>query len=247
MIVRSAAKSLLLYSPSKSRAREKIHNLLDGFSGIVQTDAYTGYEQMGMQGTPLANVIHPKCWAHARRYFTDLIEFEGTEDARTIIRMISELYEVEEPVRGKAPLVRSVYRQEKSKPILARIKAFLTESSNRHLPKSRMGKAIKYVQNHWSDLVRFVDDGHIDLDTNPVERMFKPTILLRKNALFIGSDEGGQAWGILSSIIETCKLNGVNPEPYLKWVLDQITNKLPRSEYEKLLPWNAPAEFLVGR
>ncbi|MCX7565561.1 transposase domain-containing protein [Sulfitobacter sp. F26169L] len=77
--------------------------------------------------------------------------------------------------------------------------------------------------------------------------MFKPTNLLRKNALFTGNFEGGQAWGILWSIIETCKLNGVNPEPYLKWVLNQIMNKLPRSEYEKLLPWNAPAEFLVGR
>lgn len=110
-----------------------------------------------------------------------------------------------------------------------------------------MAKAINYAQKHWPDLVLFVDDGRIDLDTNPVERMFKPSILLRKNALFMGSDEGAEAWGILSSIVETCKLNGVNVERYLNWVLDQIAAKLPRSEYDKLLPWNAPNDFRVDK
>ncbi len=110
-----------------------------------------------------------------------------------------------------------------------------------------MGQAIRYVLRQWCDLTRFVDDGRIDLDTNAVERMFKPTILLRKNALFLGSDEGAEAWGIHSSIIETCKLNAVNAEPYLKWVFDQIAMKLPRSEYEKLLPWNAPPESRIKR
>lgn len=123
----------------------------------------------------------------------------------------------------------------------------MDEGSGRHLKKNRMAKAINYAQKHWPDLVLFIDDGRIDLDTNAVERMFKPSILLRKNVLFMGSDEGAEAWGILSSIVETCKLNGVNVEPYLNWVLDQIAAKLPRSEYDKLLPWNAPQEFLIGK
>ncbi|WP_198403507.1 IS66 family transposase [Celeribacter ethanolicus] len=142
---------------------------------------------------------------------------------------------------------RGAHRRQFSVPILERLKAFLVTHADRHLSKNKMGQAIRYVLRQWGDLTRFVDDGRIDLDTNAVERMFKPTILLRKNVHFLGSDEGAEAWGIHSSIIETCKLNGVNAEPYLKWVFDQIAMKLPRSEYEKLLPWNAPPEFWIKR
>lgn len=236
----------VLYCPSKTRAMYKIHELLDGVTAIVQTDAYAGYGQLGRKGTVVEGIVSPKCWAHTRRNFTDEFEFNGTLDATAVLGMISELYAEEAKIKGKPPFVREAHRREYSVPILARLKAFLDECSGRHLTKSRMAKAIKYAQNHWSELVLYVDDGRIDLDTNPVERMFKPSILLRKNALFMGSDEGAEAWGILSSIVETCKLNGVNVEPYLNWVLDQIAAKLPRSDYDKLLPWNAPPEFLTN-
>lgn len=237
---------IVLYCPSRTRAMYKIHELLNGVSAIVQTDAYAGYGQLGRQGTGVEGIISPKCWAHTRRHFTKEYEFNGTEDAKIVVGMIAELYAEEEKIRGKLPIVREAHRRKYSAPILSRLKAFLDECSDRHLKNGRMAKAINYAQKHWADLVLFVEDGHIDLDTNAVERMFKPTILLRKNALFMGSDEGAEAWGILSSIVETCKLNGVNVEPYLNWVLDQIAAKLPRSEYDKLLPWNAPSEFLVG-
>lgn len=238
---------IVLYCPSKTRAMYKIHELLNGVNAIVQTDAYAGYGQLGREGTGVEGVISPKCWAHTRRNFTKEFEFNKSEDARIVIRMIAELYAEEDKIRGKPPMVREAHRRKYSAPILARLKAFLEECSGRHLTKNRMAQAINYAQKHWPELVLFVDDGRIDLDTNPVERMFKPSILLRKNALFMGSDEGADAWGILSSIVETCKLNGVNVEPYLNWVLDQIAAKLPRSEYDKLLPWNAPSEFFVGR
>ncbi|GAA6192681.1 IS66 family transposase [Phaeobacter sp. NW0010-22] len=235
----------VLYCPSKTRAMYKIHELLNGVSAIVQTDAYAGYGQLGRKGSVVEGIISPKCWAHTRRNFTDDFEFNETADAKVVIGMIAELYAEEAKVKGKPPLVREAHRRKYSAPILDRLKAFLNECSGRHLTKSRMAKAINYAHNQWSELVLFVDDGRIDLDTNPVERMFKPSILLRKNALFMGSDEGAEAWGILSSIVETCKLNGVNVEPYLNWVLDQIAGKLPRSEYDKLMPWNAPAEFKI--
>lgn len=236
---------VVLYYPSKTRAMYKIHEILDGVSAIVQTDAYAGYGQLGRKGTIVEGIVSPKCWAHARRNFSDEFEFNGTADATAVIGLISELYAEEAKIRGKPPLVREAHRRRYSAPILTRLKVFLDECSGRHLTKNRMAKTINYAQNHWPELVLFVENGRIDLDTNPVERMFKPSILLRKNVLFMGSDEGAEAWGIHSSIVETCKLNGVNVEPYLNWVLDEIAAKLPRSEYDKLLPWNAPAEFKI--
>jgi transposase len=238
---------VVIYHPRKTRAMHNIHDILSGVSAIVQTDAYAGYGQLGKPGTTVENATPVKCWAHTRRYFTDEYEFNKTDDARLIVGVISELYEEEAKVRGKPPLVREAHRREFSVRILERLNALLSEISDHHLKKSKMGKAVAYTQRHWDELTRFIGDGRIDLDTNAVERMFKPTILLRKNALFIGSDEGALAWGIHATIIETCKLNGVNVEPYLKWVLDQIAAKLPRSEYEKLPPWNAPTEFLIKR
>jgi len=238
---------VVTYHPRHTRAMHHIHDILGGVSAIVQTDAYAGYGQLGKLGTAVEDIIPVKCWAHVRRHFTDEYEFNKTQDAGTAIALIEELYGEEKKVRGKPPIVREAHRRKYSVQILDRLWAFLTEFSDRHLKKSGMGKAIRYVQRIWGDLVRFVDDGRIDLDTNAVERMFKPTILLRKNALFIGSDEGAQAWGIHSSVVETCKLNGVNVEPYLKWVLDEIASKRRRSEYEPLLPWNAPSSFLIKR
>ncbi len=238
---------IVVYVPSKTRAMYKIHQLLKGSTAIVQTDAYAGYGRLGREGTVVEGIISPKCWAHTRRHFTDEFKHNKTDDARIVIELIAELYAEELKIRGKPPLVRKGHRQKYSVPILARLKAFLNECSGRHLTKSGMAKAINYAQKHWPDLILFVDDGRIDLDTNAVERMFKPSILLRKNALFMGSEEGAEAWGILSSIVETCKLNEVNVEPYLSWVLDQIAAKLPRSQYGKLLPWNAPSHFRLRK
>ena len=234
---------LVIYETSDTRAQWKIHELLNGYSGIVQTDAYAGYGKFGKLGTPVENVIPVKCWAHARRNFTDEYQFNKTLDAKEIVDFIAELYAEEAKIRGKPPIIRQLHRQEFSRPVLDRLRQRLIEVSPNHLGKNKMGQAIRYLLTRWEDFMRFVDDGRIDLDSNAVERMFKPTILSRKNSLFIGSDEGGEAWAILSSIIETCKLNGINAEPYLKWVLDQIANKLPRARYSELLPWNAPRRF----
>ncbi|WP_434290721.1 IS66 family transposase [Celeribacter sp. SCSIO 80788] len=238
---------VVIYYPRDTRAMHHIHDILSGVSAILQSDSYAGYGRLGRPGTPVEHITPVKCWAHARRNFTDEYEFNKTPDAKTVIQIIAELYEEEAKIRGKPPLIRATHRRQFSVPILDRLKAFLIAHADRHLSKNKMGQAIRYVLRQWGDLTRFVDDGRIDLDTNAVERMFKPTILLRKNVHFLGSDEGAEAWGIHSSIIETCKLNGVNAEPYLKWVFDQIAMKLPRSEYEKLLPWNAPPEFWIKR
>ena len=237
---------MVIYYACNSRAMYHIHDILGGVKAILQTDAYSGYGRLGRAGTPVEFIKPAKCWAHGRRNFTDEYQFNSTLDADEIIQIIAELYHEERKIYGKPPSVRVAHRRQFSQPILDRLRQLLTDISVFHLPKSKMSQAIRYLLKLWDQLTLFVDDGRIDLDTNAVERMFKPVILLRKNVMFIGSDEGFQAWGIHASIIETCKLNGVNPEPYLKWVLDEIAGKLPRAEYEKLLPWNAPVRFRIS-
>lgn len=234
---------VVMYYPRPTRARYHVHEILNGVTAIVQSDAYTGYAELGKPGTPVAGITSVYCWSHARRYFTDEHTFSQTPDAQVVVDVIDELYDLEVGIRGKPPPVREAFRRKYSVPVLERLETMLMQMGDHHLSGSGMGKAIRYVLNHWKKLTRFVENGRIELDTNAVERMFKPTILLRKNVLFIGSEEGAQAWGILSSIVETCKLNRVKVQPYLKWVMDQIARKLPRAEYDKLLPWNAPQEF----
>ena len=103
-------------------------------------------------------------------------------------------------------------------------------------------EAIRYALNHWDGLVRFLDDGRIELDTNSVERAMRPVALSRKNALFAGSDEGGERWGAVASLVETCKLNGVNPQTYLADLLERLVNGWPQARIDKLMPWHwAPA------
>ncbi|KFI29428.1 hypothetical protein CN97_16035 [Haematobacter massiliensis] len=229
-----------VYLSRRTRAMYNINQLLADRSLIVHHDGYAGYGHLGRAETPYAHIVSVDCWAHVRRLFTDEIKAEKSLYATEIVDLIAELYAVEKPINGKAPDVRAEIRQRQSVPILDRIRFRLAEVENKYLGKSDMGKAIRYVQDRWTGLTRFVENGYIDLDNNPVERQFKQTILLRNNVLFIGSDEGGEAWAITSSLLQSYKLNRVDPHRYLVWVLEQVRARKPRAEYAELLPWNAP-------
>lgn len=185
-------------------------------------------------------VISVDCWAHVQRLFTDEIKAEKALHAQEIVDLIGELYAVNAKIRGKPPSVRSVVRRRDSMPVLERIKKRLDELKPQYLEKGDMGKAIRYVEKRWSRLTLFIDDGRIELDNYPVERQFKHTILLRKNVLFIGSEEGGEAWAILSPLAQTCKLNNMDFYRYLMWVFGRIIEEWQNVDYESLLPWNAP-------
>ena len=132
---------------------------------------------------------------------------------------------------------RRAVRQEKSKPLVLALKIWLEEQLARVSAKSVIAEAIRYGLNHWDGLVRFLEDGRIELDTNIVERGMRPIVLNRKNALFAGHDQGAENWAAIASLVETCKLHGVDPQAYFADVLTKLVNLWPASRLDELMPW----------
>jgi transposase len=157
--------------------------------------------------------------------------------AAKALSRIAELYQIEAGIRGKSADERRTVRQQKSKPLIAALKSWL-ETTLRQLPSgSSIAQAIRYGFNQWDGLLRFLDDGRIEIDSNTVERAMRPVALNRKNALFADSDEGAENWAMLASLIETCKLHGVNPQAYFTDVLTRLVNNWPNRRLAELLPW----------
>jgi hypothetical protein len=157
--------------------------------------------------------------------------------ATEALKRIAELYAIEAEIRGKSADERRAMRQEKTRPLIAALKAWLERTLPKVAGSSSIAQAIRYGLNHWDGLVRFLDDGRIEIDSNTVERSMRPVVLNRKNALFSGSDEGAENWALLASLIETCKLHGVDPEAYLSDVLTKLVNNWPNSRLAELTPW----------
>src|SRR5262245_8879646 len=128
-------------------------------------------------------------------------------------------------------------RQEKAKPLVPALKTWREQTLVQVASGSSIAQAIRYGLNHWDGLVRFLDDGRIEIDSNTVERSMRPVALTRKNALFAGSDEGAENWAMLASLIETCKLHSVNPQAYLTDVLTRLVNNWPNRRLSELTPW----------
>jgi transposase len=157
--------------------------------------------------------------------------------AEEALRRIAALYEAEADLRGTLPEMRAAAREERSKPILEAFEPWLRANLDRVSGKSPTAEAIRYALSHWAGLTRFVDDGRIELDNNAVERAIRPQALTRKNALFAGSDGGAQHWACLASLIETAKLNGLNPLAYLTATLEALAGGHPINRIAELLPW----------
>ena len=151
---------------------------------------------------------------------------------------IAALYRIEETIRGKGAEQRRAVRQEQSAPHCEGLKRFLEKQLGRVSVKAPIAQAIRYALNHWQGLIRFLDDGRIDLDSNIVERAMRPQALTRKNALFAGHDDGAENWAVVASLIETCKLNGIDPSAYLADILSSLVNLWPNTRLDELLPWN---------
>lgn len=186
---------------------------------------------------PATPVILAFCWSHWRRRFYEIAKGGSARIAEEALRRIAEIYRIESRIRGKSAAERRALRQAESRPLVADFKTWLQAQLARASAKSAIATAIRYGLNHWEGLERFLDDGRIELDTNTVERSMRPIALNRKNALFAGHDTGAENWACLASLIETCKLNGVDPQAYLTDVLTRLVNLWPAAQIDELMPW----------
>ena len=178
------------------------------------------------------------CWAHARRKLIEITRTGPAPIAEEGVALIRDLYAIEADIRGNDPAIRLVARQEHSIPILARLDDWLRHHRARASTKSPLGEALAYIAKYRDGLGRFLTDGRIEIDNNTVERTIRPIALNRKNALFAGHDAGAENWAIIASLIETCKMNAIDPHVWLTSTLTSIVNGHKQSQIDYLLPWN---------
>ena len=223
-----------VYAPDRKAERPIAH--LAGFTGILQVDGYAGYRSLAERG----NVQLAFCWAHVRRRFYELAVAGPAPIASEALERIAGLYTIEAEIRGRTADERRAIRHEKSRPIIDEFEPWLRARLDLISQKTKLAEAIRYALSRWQGLTRFIDDGRIEIDSNVVERAIRPIALNRKNALFAGSDGGGEHWAVIASLIGTCKLIGVEPHAYLADIITRIVNGHPNSQIDDLLPWAYP-------
>src|SRR4051812_6778413 len=231
------APPAVVYSYAPGRGAEHAVALLEGFTGVLQTDAYVAYRSLADPKRAGGSVTLAYCWSHCRREFFDLAKSAPAPIATQALRRIAEFYQIEAEIRGTSADQRQTARQQKTRPLIEALKTWLEKTLTQLPGRSEIAKAIRYALNQWDGLTRFLDDGRIEIDSNAVERAMRPVALTRKNALFAGSNEGAENWAMLASLIETCKLNSVNPEAYFTDVLTKLVNNWPNRRLAELLPW----------
>src|SRR3982750_237484 len=233
-----------LYAQGRKGEHPAAH--LAGFTGVLQVDGYAGFKGL-LTGRPPDRIKLAFCWAHCRRRFYEIHQATGSPLAAEALRRIGELYRIEAEAGGRPAGERRAVRQERSKPLVEALHAWLSAQLGRVSGKSGLAEAIRYALRHWTGLVLFLDDGRLELDTNTVERAIRPISLGRKNALFAGSDGGACWWAIVASLVATAKLNGVEPWAGLTDVLERMVwGRTKAHELERLLPWTWKAERLVA-
>jgi transposase len=220
-----------VYAPDRKAERPIAH--LAGFKGILQVDGYAGYAKLAERG----DVRLAFCWSHVRRNFYELATPGPGPIASEALKHIAGFYAIEKDIRGRSADERRAVRQQKTRPMIDAFELWLRAKLALISQKGKLAEAVRYALSRWEGLTRFIDDGRIELDNNTVERSIRPIALNRKNALFAGSDGGAEHWATIASLIETCKLNDVDPLAYLTDVLIRIVNGHPNSDIDHLLPW----------
>ena len=223
--------AVFFYSPDRKGEHPKAH--LKNFAGVLHADGYAGFNPVFETGS----VTEAACWAHVRRKFFDEHATSPSPLTTEALDRIGALYGIEDTIRGQPPNERRRIRQDQAAPLLAQLKAWLEAILPRLSGKSDLAKAIRYTLSRWAALNCYADDGRVEIDNNAAERSIRGIALGRKNWLFAGSDTGGERAAAIYSLIETCKLNGIDPEAYLRSVLTNIADH-PINRVADLLPWN---------
>ncbi len=219
------------YSPDRKGEHPEQH--LRKFRGTLQADAYAGFNQLYQAG----RIREVACWAHVRRKFYDLEQAHGSPIATAAIERIGQLYAIESEIRGRPPVERRQVRQARARPVLESLREWLESCLTKLSRKSDTTVAVRYALSLWDALTRYCDDGHLEIDNNAAERELRAVALGRKNYLFAGSDAGGERAAAIYSLIGSAKMNGLDPEAYLREVLTRIADH-PINRIEDLLPWN---------
>jgi len=222
------------YTPDRKGEHPRQH--LKVFTGTLQADGYAGFHHLYETG----RIREAACWAHVRRKFFDIHQTNQSPIAKAALDRIAALYTIEKDIRGQPPDVRKSHRQSRAGPLLIELKDWLTATLTTLSAKSELAGAIRYAASRWPALTRYCDDGNLEIDNNAAERALRVVALGRKNYLFCGSDTGGERAAAIYSLIGTAKLNGLNPEAYLRDVIGRIADH-PANRLDDLLPWNHAA------
>lgn len=227
---------MVAYVYAADRKGERAEAHLGDFAGILQVDGYGGYAALARRRQQISLAF---CWAHMRRKFYELADTSPV--ATEVLRRVALLYAIEDEVRGLSAEQRRAARHDRSRVIVDDLRQYLDARNRQVSAKSKLGEAIRYAITRWDGLSCFLDDGRVDLDSNTVERSIRPLALNRKNALFAGSDEGGDNWAVIATLIENCKLSCINPHTWLTDTLARLANGHPANAVGKLMPWTAVA------
>jgi hypothetical protein len=220
------------YQYKPGRCQDDPKEFLQGFTGYLQVDAWSGLDILFKSG----RIIEVGCWAHTRRYFWEARTSDPLR-AHQGLAWIRELYAVEEKARHLSAPQRQQLRQAQAKPTLAKLKAWLDEQQPQVLPKSSIGQAIGYAQKQWQALQVYLEDGDLAIDNNAAERGLRGIALGRRNWLFLGSDEGGATAALMYSVVASCQRLGAEPFAYLRDVLRELPKLGRQPSDEDLAEW----------
>ena len=232
----------VLYEFNQSRGAHVVDMRLQNFSGILQNDGYSGYNSQRSRGT----VVNVGCMAHCRRKFVDVIKVSGnkTGSAQVAMGYITKLYNIERDAKGLSHKERFDLRQEKAVPILAQLHSWLQKTHPKTPPKSKLGAAVSYAINQWPYLSEYANHGEVEIDNNWVENKIRPFALGRKNWLFVGNQRGANAAAFFYGLIETCKLNDMDPRAYLTVLFEKMSEvRRNKINAQSLLPQNIKANL----
>jgi transposase len=235
----SGVPPAVFYRYSPDRKAGQAEALLRGCRGFLHADAYAGFNNLYRPDphTGDTRLVEVACWAHARRKIYEVHAATGSPAAKELLERIGELFAIEDDIRGRSPQERLAARTERSVPLLAQMKLKFEETLGKISRKLSLAEALRYSFSRWDALTRYTTDGRLDICNNAAERAIRPLAIGRRNWTFAGSDSGGDRAATIYTIIETAKLNGLDPEAYLRTLITRIANH-PAKRIEELLPWN---------